>query len=84
MAVPHLTNEKLLLYTLVGCHLCEQVADMLHGMGIGCTPVEIDTDPELEEKYGISIPVLRRLDTGRELFFPFNEEQVLNFLGDTG
>jgi hypothetical protein len=82
MATINANNEKLLLYTLVGCHLCEQVADMLHSMGIGCRPVEIDTDPELEEKYGIIIPVLHRLDTGRELLYPFNEEQVLKFLGN--
>lgn len=82
MVTNSLNNEGLLLYTLVGCHLCEQVADMLHSMGISCSPVEIDTDPELEEKYGISIPVLQRLDTGRELFFPFNEEQILKFLED--
>ncbi len=83
MAINKSSKEELLLYTLVGCNLCEQVADMLLSMGISCKPVEIDTDPDLEEKYGISIPVLHRLDTGRELFFPFNEEQVLKFLGDT-
>ena len=73
-------NKELVLYTLIGCHLCEQVAVMLRDMGIEWTPVEIDTDPKLEQKYDICIPVLYLPDTGKELFFPFSEDQVWKFL----
>jgi len=73
-------NDSLVLYTLVGCHLCEQVEGMLDDMGISYRPVEIDTDPALEKKYEISIPVLQRLDNGRELFYPFGQGQVMTFL----
>ena len=66
-------HKELVLYTGIGCHLCDQVAVMLRDMGIGWTRVEIDSDPELEQKYHIRIPVLYLPDTGKELFFPFSE-----------
>jgi|COG998Drversion2_1049125.scaffolds.fasta_scaffold114971_1 hypothetical protein len=81
MAINDPNHKELVLYTLIGCHLCDQVAVMLRDMGIGWTAVEIDTDPELERKYDIRIPVLYRPDTGKELFFPFSEDQVEEFLG---
>jgi hypothetical protein len=80
MAVNNPNNRELVLYTLIGCHLCDGVAAMLQDLGLGWTPVEIDTDPELEQKYDIRIPVLYLPDTGKELFFPFNEGQVEEFL----
>jgi hypothetical protein len=73
--------RELVLYTLVGCHLCEQVAVMLREMGVESLAVEIDTDPELEQRYDIHIPVLFLPDNGSELFYPFNESQVKEFLG---
>ena len=84
MAVELSSENELLLYTLVGCHLCEQVEDMLRDMNIAWRPLEIDTDPDLEEKYAISIPVLQRTDNGQELFYPFNQQQVLEFLANCG
>ena len=80
MAIKIPNNEELVLYTLTGCHLCDQVDVMLRDMGLGWTAVEIDTDPELERKYDIHIPVLYLPDTGRELFFPFSEDQIKEFL----
>lgn len=73
-------NRKLLLYTLLGCHLCEQVEIMLREMGVDSVAVEIDTDPALEQKYDVHIPVLFLPDSGRELFYPFDESQVEEFL----
>jgi hypothetical protein len=80
MATHNPNSRELVLYTLIGCHLCDQVAVMLRDMGIGWTPVEIETDPELERKYDIRIPVLYLPETGKELFFPFSEDQVHEFL----
>ncbi len=73
-------NKELVLYTRVGCHLCDQVADLLRAMEIGWTAVQIDTDPDLEGKYDIRIPVLYLPDTGKELFFPFNKGRILEFM----
>ena len=80
MAINNPDNRELVLYTLIGCHLCDGVAVMLRDMGLEWAPVEIDTDPELEQKYDIRIPVLYLPDSGKELFFPFSEEQVEEFL----
>ncbi len=80
MTIDNPNNRELVLYTLIGCHLCDQVAVMLSDMGIEWTPMEIDTDLELEIKYAIHIPVLCLPDTGEELFFPFSEDQVRKFL----
>ena len=84
--ISHKTNiinpnsRELVLYTLIGCHLCDQVASMLCDMGVDWTAMEIDTDPELERKYDIYIPVLFLPDSGRELFYPFSQSQVEEFL----
>ncbi len=73
------TNE-LILYTRPGCHLCDQVVAMLQAMKICCTPEDIEKDPELERTYGLKIPVLYLPESGRELFFPFDEDQLMQFL----
>jgi thioredoxin-like negative regulator of GroEL len=53
---------ELVLYTRAGCHLCEE---MLGEIGRARLPgrvalreVDVDSDPELAERYGRSIPVL--------------------------
>ncbi len=80
MTMNNPNNRELVLYTLIGCHLCDGVAVMLQEMGLEWTAKEIDLDPELEKKYDIHIPVLGLPDTGEELFFPFDEDQVRQFL----
>ena len=80
MAINSPNNKELVLYTGIGCHLCDQVAAMLRDMGIEWTAVIIDANPELERKYAVRIPVLYLPDTGKELFFPFSEKQVREFL----
>ncbi len=80
MTINQPNQRQLVLYTLTGCHLCDQVAVVLRDMGLGWAAVEIDTDPELERKYDIHIPVLYLPATGRELFFPFSEDQIKEFL----
>lgn len=69
------------LYSTVGCHLCEQ-AQQLCGEVLGQTvpEVEISTDDALLERYGIRIPVLQRLDTGAELGWPFDTDAIMQFL----
>lgn len=42
--------------------------------------VDIADSEALFEAYGLSIPVLRRVDTEAELGWPFDAEQVVNFL----
>lgn len=74
--------EPLILYSRAQCHLCDRVITMLDGAGLHWRPVDIDADAALAERYGLRIPVLRRPDTGDELFYPFDEERLMQFARD--
>ncbi|WP_395608450.1 glutaredoxin family protein [Pseudomonas sp. B22129] len=71
------------LFGTLGCHLCEVAEAVLmplveHGLLVELVDI---TDPDdLTEAYGLRIPVLRRVDTGAELDWPFDTEQVVSFL----
>ena len=71
------------LFGTLGCHLCEiaeaEVMPLVeHGLLVELVDI---TDPEdLTDVYGLRIPVLRRMDTGAELDWPFDTEQVVAFL----
>ncbi|MEB0131914.1 glutaredoxin family protein [Pseudomonas sp. CCI2.4] len=74
--------ECQLLGTL-GCHLCEVAeAELLplveHGLMVEL--IDIGESEAMFEGYGLRIPVLRRIDTGAELDWPFDAEQVVTFL----
>jgi hypothetical protein len=71
--------EPLILYSRADCHLCDQVSGLLDAAGIRWRPVDIDGDAALLARYGLRIPVLRRPDTGQELFFPFDEGALVKF-----
>ncbi|BAP44599.1 glutaredoxin family protein [Pseudomonas sp. 21LCFQ02] len=67
----------------LGCHLCELAeAELMplveHGLLVEL--LDIADDPQLVERYGLRIPVLRRIDTGAELDWPFDTEQIAFFL----
>ncbi|MFO1422680.1 MAG: glutaredoxin family protein [Candidatus Competibacteraceae bacterium] len=67
----------LALYVTSGCHLCERAADLIRGaVAVPFRTVEIVDDEDLLERYGVRIPVLRRLDTGEELDWPFDAAAV--------
>ncbi|AKS05555.1 glutaredoxin family protein [Pseudomonas trivialis] len=71
------------LFGTLGCHLCEiaeaEIMPLVeHGLLVELVDI---TDPEdLTEVYGLRIPVLRRVDTGAELDWPFDTQQVVAFL----
>jgi glutaredoxin len=69
------------LYGTACCHLCDEAQAILHEMGIAADYIDIADDDELLEKYGIRIPVLKRVDTGAELGWPFDAEAISMFLG---
>ncbi|MBM7060939.1 glutaredoxin family protein [Pseudomonas sp. UL073] len=71
------------LFGTLGCHLCEVAEALLmpfveHGLLVEL--IDIAEYEESVERYGLRIPVLRRCDTGAELDWPFDGEQVANFL----
>jgi glutaredoxin len=54
----------LTLYSRPGCHLCDDMKAVItrvardRGIAITLDEVDISTDPELESRYGLEIPVL--------------------------
>ena len=60
---------ELVLYTRVGCHLCDEakgtLAPVLQEFAVALKEVDVDTDPTLAARYGEQVPVLM-LD-GRKL-----------------
>lgn len=73
-------SEPLIMYTRNGCHLCDQAAALLKRAGIPWCLVNIDDDANLEEEYGLRVPVLRRPDTGCELDYPFDQAAIEDFV----
>ncbi len=71
----------LILYGKESCHLCDAAEGILRGLGIPAEYIDITSDAELFDRYGIRIPVLRRPDSGAELEWPFDAEAVSRFLG---
>lgn len=74
--------ECQLLGTL-GCHLCEVAEAVLmpfveHGLLVEL--IDIAEREDWVETYGLRIPVLRRVDSGAELDWPFEAAQVVSFL----
>ena len=72
-------NESLVLYSRADCHLCNLAAGMLKSAGLDWQEVDIDKDPGLVSRYGIHVPVISRPIDGRELFFPFDEDALVDF-----
>lgn len=74
--------ECQLLGTL-GCHLCEQAEAVLMPFverGLWVEVVDIAERAEWVNDYALRIPVLRRVDTGAELDWPFEAQQLATFL----
>jgi len=78
--------SKLILYYTEFCHLCDEAETLILAAGLGGSyqKIEIDDDPELLERYEISIPVLKRADNQQELFWPFGQQELAVFLGGVG
>ena len=58
---PGVRFTRAVLYTREGCHLCDDVRDVLARYSEWLPPVEdidIDTDPKLVERFGTTIPVV--------------------------
>lgn len=73
------------LFGTLGCHLCEVAeAELMplveHGLMVEL--VDIAESEACYETYNLRIPVLRRADTGAELDWPFDTDQVVLFLSD--
>ncbi len=69
------------LYTRPGCHLCDEALALCADAGFRPEAVDISGDLALLRHYSDRIPVLRCVDTGDELGWPFDAGAVMAFLG---
>lgn len=51
-------TPKVLLYTRVGCHLCDDAHALLVRYGLSPTKIDIDASPELRERFTTCVPVV--------------------------
>lgn len=72
------------LFGTLGCHLCDDAEQLIMQLApIIIDPVwqqDIAEDENLVEQYGIRIPVLRHDQTGAELGWPFDSQQLMQFI----
>ena len=74
-------SKTLTLYSTSHCHLCDKAIAILNELAIySFTIVEISDSEPLLLMYGTRIPVLQREDNKAELSWPFNAQDVLQFL----
>ncbi len=80
-----MTAKTLMLYSTLGCHLCEEAKALLWPLltefGWQLREVDIAASDQLVERYGTRIPVLvweggGRQDARRELGWPFDETEL--------
>ena len=82
-------STTLILYTRDECELCDKAVELFRHVcvekpGIGecyeIRKVDIRQDKQLEEKFGLCIPVLERTDTNELLYWPFPPSRLREFL----
>ena len=65
MSHPPQNSTPLVLFTRQGCCLCEGLEQKLQALGVPLERRDVDSDPALQARYGLEVPVL--LAGGREL-----------------
>lgn len=77
-------TNLLILYSRDDCHLCDVaeslVLEVIHDTAWQLQKQNIDLDETLRERYGWSIPVLSRADTGEEINWPFPPSRVRHLI----
>jgi len=76
--------KPLILYSTLGCHLCEsalnEIQPCLDKTEWRLDEVDIADDPDLLQLYGTSIPVLSVPSVNKQLYWPFDRDEVSTFL----
>ena len=78
----HQEINKLILYTTLGCHLCEHAEQLLQEKGLAFESIDIACEAHLLKKFGVRIPVVKTKG-GRELQWPFDGSMLRAFI-DSG
>ena len=71
-----------ILYGSDGCHLCELAEDICNKL---LTPeqlqlIDIVDDEKLVAAFGVHIPVLENTTSNAKLFWPFDQQQLAEFI----
>jgi len=78
---------KIVFYTTLGCHLCEEAQQQLRHLvtvkAVEVEAVDISNSEDLVALYGTRIPVLKNLKSAQELDWPFDYPKLLQFAGFT-
>ena len=74
---------SLKFYTRPDCHLCELAWDVLVQAGLNSEVrmVNIEEDLDLLHRYGMRIPVIHDPDLGREIGWPFSQQDLQKTFG---
>lgn len=75
--------QNMILYHHPECHLCDEAEALLIASGLEqrCRKVDIESDPELMKRYAIYVPVMAHESGSGELFWPFDQAELLAFAG---
>ena len=68
--------KDLILYSTLGCHLCEQAETLLLQLNITYQKIDIAEQEKWQEHYAIKIPVLLNTPKQQELCWPFTIEEI--------
>lgn len=75
----------MIVYSKPGCHLCEEAKDAIHASGCSdkfeLTEINIETDPQLLERYQYDIPVIsiNGVDTFKHRLDPAKFRAAIEF-----
>ena len=75
--------RQVVLYTRAGCHLCDQVKATLARLesrgGFTWREVDVDSDPELQQKFTDQVPVVF-IDGKKAFKYRMSERDLLRLL----
>ncbi len=78
--LPPSPSARWILYSRSECHLCDYAANILSALEADFVQVDIDSKSSLVERYGLRVPVIADRAGMRELYFPFEPEDVAAFI----
>jgi len=78
---------RLKIYSKPGCHLCDEMKEVVHrtivDQDISMEDVDISTDPDLLDRYGLEIPVLM-IDDKKVAKYRITEAELRRLIGVRG
>jgi hypothetical protein len=77
-------TKELILFSGLRCCLCDDAEQLIKQSAPSwytqLHKIDVTSTPEIYHLYGARIPVLKRSDNGRELGWPFDQNQLTEFL----